>query len=62
MRMQLLAFDRTVTNLLGEKLAIFSSDSFSINGESAGSEESVMVANGTRVFYQISRVLSPPTK
>jgi uncharacterized surface protein with fasciclin (FAS1) repeats len=51
-------FDRTVTNLLGEKLTVNSSGGyFALNGEMAGGGDSVMTANGTRVFYNIDTVL-----
>jgi hypothetical protein len=55
-------FDRTVTNLLGEPLVLYSSDHLTINGDSAGSTASVMLANGTRVFYNIDSLPLPVPK
>jgi uncharacterized surface protein with fasciclin (FAS1) repeats len=55
-------FERTVANLLGEEMALYGNDPFSVNGENVGRAESVMVANGGRVFYQINKVLLPATK
>jgi uncharacterized surface protein with fasciclin (FAS1) repeats len=55
-------FERTVSNMLGAKLALFSSDGLSINGKYVGSDDTVMVANGTRIFTQINKVLLPATK
>ena len=42
--------DRTVTNLLGEELALTSGEGFAVNGVTMGSAPSAMVANGNRVF------------
>jgi uncharacterized surface protein with fasciclin (FAS1) repeats len=55
-------YDRTVTNLLGEKLALTGSDDLVVNGQDIGSQDSVMVANGTRLYPWITKVLPPPTK
>jgi uncharacterized surface protein with fasciclin (FAS1) repeats len=55
-------FERTVSNMLGAKLTLFSSDGLSINGKYVGSDDTVMVANGTRIFTQINKVLLPATK
>jgi uncharacterized surface protein with fasciclin (FAS1) repeats len=55
-------FERTVSNLLGAKLALSSDDGLFINGDRVGGEDTVMVANGTRVFVQINKVLLPATK
>jgi len=55
-------FERTVSNMLGAKLALSSDDGLFINGDRVGGEDTVMVANGTRVFVQINKVLLPATK
>jgi uncharacterized surface protein with fasciclin (FAS1) repeats len=55
-------FERTVSNMLGAKLALSSSDGLYINGDRVGGEDTVMVANGTRIFFQINKVLLPATK
>ena len=54
--------DRTVTNLLGEQLVLYSSDHLTINGDWSGSTANVMLANGTRVFYDISSIPLPAPK
>jgi uncharacterized surface protein with fasciclin (FAS1) repeats len=54
--------DRTVTNILGEQLVLSGSDPLTINGDPAGGANSVMVANGTRVFYNIFNVPLPDVK
>ena len=51
-------FDRTVTNMRGENLALLTNDDGAfINGENVGSFENTMVANGTRVFPYLNKVL-----
>jgi uncharacterized surface protein with fasciclin (FAS1) repeats len=55
-------FERTVSNMLGAKLALSSSDGLYINGDRVGGEDTAMVANGTRIFFQINKVLLPVTK
>jgi uncharacterized surface protein with fasciclin (FAS1) repeats len=52
-------FDRTLTNMLGAKLAI--GDGFSVNGTGIGDFSSTFVANGTQV-HPITTVLLPATK
>lgn len=55
-------FDRTVTNMLGEKLALLTNDEGAfINAENVGSFDGAMVANGTRVFPYIDKVLLSAT-
>ena len=57
--------NRTVTNLLGQPLAIQSvnGDSFTINDQAVGRDFYIMTANGGRVFYAINEVpmLAPST-
>ena len=51
-------FDRTVTSLLGERLALLTNDQGAfINGENVGSFDGAMVANGSRVFPYLDKVL-----
>ncbi len=55
-------FERTVSNMLGAKLALTSSDGLYINGDRVGGEDTAMVANGTRIFFQINKIVLPATK
>jgi uncharacterized surface protein with fasciclin (FAS1) repeats len=51
---------RMVTNLLGQPLALASTaNGFTLNGVSVGGDDYVMVANGSRVFTGINKVLLP---
>ena len=54
--------DRTMTNMLGEKLVLYGFDTFTINDELVGTAQGVVIANGTRVFIDINQVLLPPKK
>jgi hypothetical protein len=45
--------DRTLTNILGEKLVLYG-DPLTINGVEVGPVDSTATANGTRVFYDIN--------
>ena len=51
---------RTVTNLLGQPLELQSGGTgFKINGVIVGNDDYAMTANGSRVFFGISKVLLP---
>ena len=52
--------DRTVTNMLGEKLKLLGSEPLLINGTPIGNGDNTLVVNGNRVFYMINALIAPP--